>query len=183
MLNLPGLLSDLLALKWFYSSLSSYTQIAPNGFTVRAECDESLFRSRIYSTVNPFRAIKLCETRPPAFRPCRLPFLSPFFSYRYKPLFPQLLSFHIHAKPRGCGVSFHRQSRPQPERCRKSFRMRFYVKFPCKSFRIRSYEKYRGGGVLSSRCMPSRLASARHPLFPSNGQSPRRSAKILTNFL
>ena len=31
-------------------------------------------------------------------------FVAPLFSYSYKPLFPQLLSFHIHTKPRGCGV-------------------------------------------------------------------------------
>ncbi len=31
-------------------------------------------------------------------------FVSPLFSYSYKPLFPQLLYFHIHPNPPGCGV-------------------------------------------------------------------------------
>src|SRR6266481_4666461 len=32
-------------------------------------------------------------------------FLRPLFSYRYKSLFPQPFSFHIHTKPRGGGIS------------------------------------------------------------------------------
>src|SRR6266849_5724414 len=31
-----------------------------------------------------------------------LRFIAPLFSYSYKPLFPQPLSFHIHTKPPGC---------------------------------------------------------------------------------
>src|SRR5713101_8330181 len=56
-------------------------------------------------------------------------FARPLFSYSYKSLFPQPLSFHIHTKPRGCHPPADRRD----------------THTLAKSFRIRSYENTRDG--------------------------------------
>src|SRR6266849_1299525 len=56
-------------------------------------------------------------------------FARPLFSYSYKSLFPQPLSFHIHTNPRGCHPSAGRRD----------------THTLAKSFRIRSYENTRDG--------------------------------------
>jgi hypothetical protein len=64
-------------------------------------------------------------------------FVRPLFSYSYKSLFPQLLSFHIHANPPGgvgCnGFRTVSQQRQSERRCRPEFGIPYFEIFAMKT--------------------------------------------------